>query len=119
MDDIFSKLKLDNKTELKLKKCLLCEDDPTDELFNERLKELKQRRRFRNLMFWAFFLLLLMQYIALGLFMLDATNKGYIVQIQVLLSIIIPSTLGETWAIHKTMVNYVFSPGDYTNTNKK
>lgn len=89
-----------------------------DDLFDEQVAEQKQRRRFRCLMFWLFFGLLLIQHYLLFKFVQYAIISEKIVDIQPLLSIIIPATLGETYAIIKIMVTFIFSPGNFENKTK-
>lgn len=90
-----------------------------DELFQERIKEQKQRRYFRWIMFAAFFLLLLAQYIALCIFIKVAIEQDFLTKIETLLAIIIPATLGETYAIIHIMVKFIFSPGDFKPSPNK
>ena len=91
------------------------QDDLSLELFRERVAEQKQRRYFRNVMFLCFFLLLLLQYVGLAVLVAFAVKDGFVSDIQLLLGIIVPATLGETYAIIRVMVNFVFSPGDFSN----
>ena len=91
----------------------ITQDQLSVELFKERVAEQRQRRRFRIIMFWCFFILLLVQYAGLAALIWFAVRDSFIDKVQPLLSIIIPATLGETYAIIRVMVNFVFSPGDF------
>lgn len=88
-------------------------------LQSEKVEEQKQRRDMRWIMFFAFTSILVWQYLFLVVFVLYMSLMGHIEKIQPLLIIIIPATLGETYAVIRVMVKYVFSPGDYGDRNKK
>lgn len=83
-------------------------------LNEEKIKEQKQRRTFRWVMFVCFFLLLLGQHGLLCWFIGVAIANGFIGNIQPLLTIIMPATLGETYFIMREMVHFVFTPGDFS-----
>lgn len=87
-------------------------------LFEEKLREQKQRYRFRWIISIFFALLLLGQHILLACFITSMISADKIQTIQPLLSIIIPATLGETYAIIKIIVKYVFAPGDFKTIEK-
>lgn len=84
------------------------------QLNNEKIEEQKQRRKFRLVMFWCFFSLLLIQHILLACFIICSIANNFINNIQPLLAIIIPATLGETYFIMRQMVQFVFTSGDFT-----
>lgn len=94
-----------------------------DDLFAEQVLEQKQRRHFRCLMFWLFFLLLLGQHMLLIWFVCYLAGNEIIKEAQPILAVVIPSTLGETYAIINVMVKFIFSPGNFeykiTSTRKE
>lgn len=90
----------------------------SERLFEEKIKEQKQRRNFRRIMFMCFFVLLVIQYIMLYQFVEYVLTNDLLADAQLILNIIIPSTLGETYIIMREMVKFVFTPGDF-NTEEK
>lgn len=89
-----------------------------DKLGDEMWKEPRQKRRFRNLMFWAFFFLLLAQHGLLVWFICAMVSAGLVKEIQFLLGTIISATLCETYKIFQTMVGFIFSPGNFDMLTK-
>lgn len=89
-----------------------------DDLFYEQVEEQKQRRWFRWIMLVLFFLLLIVQHVLISWFVYDMIDKGLISAIQPLLAVIIPATLGETYAIINVMVKFIFSPGNFEHKTK-
>lgn len=85
----------------------------SERLLEEKIKEQKQRRHFRWFMFICFFILLVVQYYLLYLFVKYILENNMLANAQLVLNIIIPSTLGETYIIMREMVNFVFTSGDF------
>ena len=83
------------------------------ELIKEQVAEQKQRRGFRDKMYRSFLLLLSVQHVFLISLIIAAVVFNFVVELQPLLAVIVPATLGETYAIIKVMVTFVFSPGDF------
>lgn len=89
-----------------------------DDLFYEQVEEQKQRRWFRWIMLVLFFLLLIVQHVLISLFVYDMISRDLIGVVQPLLAVIIPATLGETYAIINVMVKFIFSPGNFEHKTK-
>lgn len=87
-------------------------------LFNEKIKEQQQRYWFRWIISGFFMILLIAQHFLLFIFVKAMIKHDQIQNIQPLLGIIIPATLGETYAIMKIIVKYVFAPGDFNSIEK-
>lgn len=88
-----------------------------DDLLSEQVAEQRQRRNFRRIMFWLFFLLLIGQHILLSWFTIHMILHGMFNDAAPLLKIVIPATLGETFFVIKVMVKFIFSPGNFENKN--
>ncbi len=99
--------------------CITEETDTTSfteqqQKFNaEKLNEQKQRRKYRGIMFWCFFGLLVGQHALLVAFVTAIIINGAVLSLQPLLTVIIPATLGETYIVMRQMVEFIFQPGDY------
>lgn len=99
--------------EFKIRKTKNPKKHSQDDLFYEQVEEQKQRRWFRWIMFALFFLLLIVQHGLIAWFIYCMVLRDLIGNIQPLLAVIIPATLGETYAIINVMVKYIFSPGNF------
>ncbi len=88
------------------------------ELNDEKIKEQRQRRKYREVMFKRFFALLVFQHILLAIFIGCIICIGSLPALQPLLVVIIPATLGETYIIMRQMVQFIFQPGDYELPDK-
>lgn len=91
----------------------------SERLLEEKIKEQQQRRRFRQVMFFCFFALLIVQYILLYHFVKYILVNNMLAQSQLVLNIIIPATLGETYIIMREMVKFVFTPGDFSTKEQE
>lgn len=87
-------------------------------LYVEQVEEQKQRRKLRRVMFTLFFILLIIQHGLIAWFVGYLLIKELISDMQPLLAIIIPATLGETYAIINVMVKFIFSPGNFEYKTK-
>lgn len=88
-------------------------DELQQELTREQIEEQKQRRKYRGVMFWCFFGLLIFQYLLMAIFICVVLCCNLIMQTQALFSVIIPATFVETYGIIQIMVKFIFSPGDF------
>lgn len=108
----------EKRDEFKMSQARKSKKHSQDDLFYEQVEEQKQRRWFRWIMFILFFLLLLAQHGLIAWFIYCMILRDLISNVQPLLAVIIPATLGETYAIINVMVKFIFSPGNFEHNNK-